>query len=299
MLEVREWTVEEGVENENAAAYIGRTLSLSDNRLKNIVKYHLCGINQRMITEESVVNSGDEISCTIPDRRPDHDIPYAYDLDVLYEDHYVAVINKPRDMAVIPGPGNWKESVAMALLHRYGKDAYFRIAHRIDKCTSGCLLITRTRKATRLMAYQLQNHTCARGYLAIVKGNVYEPGTIELPLERDPHNFRRMGVREDGRYALTMYEPMSQLNDASELKIRLKTGRTHQIRVHLAAIGHPLIGDDLYGQPFEPYDTKGALLHARTLEFIHPFTEEKMVITAPVPSCYETVKELLKSDCKD
>ncbi len=294
MLEVKEWTVEENVENENAAAYIGRCLSLSANQLKTIVKYHLCGINQCMITEKSTVKSGDEISCTIPDPRPVHDIPYAYDLDVLYEDHYVSVINKPRDMAVIPGPGNWNENVAMALLNRYGKNAYFRIAHRIDKCTSGCLLITRTKKATKLMAYQLQNHTCAREYLAIVKGNLYEAGTIELPLERDPNNFRRMGVREDGRYALTMYEPLTQLNDASEVKIRLKTGRTHQIRVHFAAIGHPLIGDDLYGQPFEPYDTKGALLHARTLEFIHPFTEEKMVITAPVPSCFETVKELLR-----
>lgn len=294
MLEVKEWIVEDGVEKENASEYIGRILCLPANKVRIIVRYHLCGINQKMITEESTVSAGDFISCTIPDQRPSEDIPFDFPLDILYEDESVLVINKPADLAVIPGPGNWSENVYLALLNYFGKDVYYRIAHRIDKCTSGCLLVTKTKKATRSIGKQMNAKSCYREYVALVHGNLYESGTIDLPLERDPENFRRMGVVKDGKYAFTVYEPVEQFLDASEVKIQLKTGRTHQIRVHLAAIGHPLIGDDLYGTAFEEYDTKGAVLHARILHFIHPVTGEEMKIEAPLPEYYREVRTILK-----
>lgn len=293
MLEVKEWTVEENIENEKASEYLRRVLSLSERKMTIILKYHLCGINQNVITEDSTVSYGDVISCTIPDRRPDHNKPYEYPLDILYEDSSIAVINKPNDMAVIPGPGNWKENVDLALLNYYGKDTYYRIAHRLDKCTTGCLLITKNKKATKAFARQILDRTCHREYLAIVKGNILCSGQIELPIGRDPQNFRRMGICEDGRYALTEYEPLEQLNDAAELKVHIRTGRTHQIRVHLSATGHSLIGDDLYGEAFEAIDTKGAVLHARCIQFIHPETGEPMKIEAPVPEYYSEVKKLL------
>lgn len=295
MLEVKEWTVEENVENENASEYLGRVLSLSERKRRIILKYHLCGINQKAITEDSAVSCGDMISCTIPDRRPDHDIPFDYPLEILYEDSSIAVINKPNGMAVIPGPGNWNENVDMALLHYYGEGVYYRIAHRLDKCTTGCLLITRNKKATKAVAGQISERTCHREYLALVKGNVLSSGQIELPIDRDPQNFRRMGICENGRYAFTEYEPLEQLNDAAELKVRIRTGRTHQIRVHLSAVGHPLIGDDLYGESFDAMDTEGAVLHARRIQFIHPETGEPMEIEAPVPEYYMQVKKMLQS----
>lgn len=294
MLEVREWTVEEGVESENAAAYIGRHLSLSVREVRIIQKYHLCGINGKMIEEDSSVSALDRISCTIPDERPPEDIPYEYPLEILFEDDQVLVLNKPKGLAVIPGPGNWQENISMALLNYYGKDTYYRIAHRIDRCTSGCLLVTKTKKATKAIAKQIFERSCCREYLALAEGNLYEKGRIELPIGRDPLNFRRMGVCPQGKYALTFYEPLEQLSGACEVKVEIKTGRTHQIRVHLAAIGHPLTGDDLYGEPFGTIDTKGALLHARTLHFVHPLTGEQMKIEASLPQIYRDVKNLLK-----
>ncbi|MBE6123691.1 MAG: RluA family pseudouridine synthase [Erysipelotrichaceae bacterium] len=296
MLEVREWTVEEHVDHEKISAYLKRTLNLSYEQIRTVRKYHLCGINQIMIDENSTVSTGDFISCTIPDERPAKDEPYDYPLDILYEDDSVLVINKPNDMAVTPGPENWHRNIYCALLEYFGTDAYFRLLHRIDKSTTGCLAVTKTKKATRILGRQLNERLCHREYLALVKGVISEPGRIELPLERDPQNFRRMGVREDGKYALTLYEPLEQFKNASEVKIELKTGRTHQIRVHMAAVSHPLIGDQLYGEAFEPYDTKGAVLHAHMLHFIHPLTGEPMTVTAPVPGYYQTVKEILMAE---
>lgn len=296
MLEVREWTVEENVDHEKISKYLKRTLDLSHEQVRTVRKYHLCGINQVMIDEESTVSTGDFVSCTIPDERPKTDEPYDYPLDILYEDECMLVINKPNDMAVTPGPENWERNIYCALLGYFGKDAYFRLAHRIDKSTTGCLAVTKTKKATKILGRQLNERLCHREYMALVKGNIAEAGCVELPIERDLQNFRRMGVREDGKYALTMYEPLKQFKNSSEVKIELKTGRTHQIRVHMAAISHPLIGDQLYGEVFEPFDTKGAVLHAHKLHFIHPLTGEPMTVTAPLPEYYQKVRDILKAE---
>ena len=150
MLEVREWTVEHA-DHEKISSYLKRTLNLSHEQIRTVRKYHLCGINQVMIDENSTVSTGDFISCTIPDERPETDEPYDEPLDILYEDDCMLVINKPNDIAVIPGPENWQRNIYCILLNYFGKDAWFRLLHRIDKSTTGCLAVTKTKKAAKIL----------------------------------------------------------------------------------------------------------------------------------------------------
>jgi 23S rRNA pseudouridine1911/1915/1917 synthase len=217
--------------------------------------------------------------------------PEAIDLDVLHEDEHVLVLSKPAGLVVHPGSGNWAGTMLNALLHRVPALKHLPragIVHRLDKETSGLLVVAKTETAMQHLVRQLQARTVKRTYLALARGIVAGPGTVEAPIGRHPTQRTRMAVVPGGKPAITHYRPKKRFAAHTLLECDLETGRTHQIRVHLASLGHPLEGDPVYGG-------KGArrlerqALHAWRLAFVHPATGETLRFEAPPPADFEAL----------
>lgn len=222
------------------------------------------------------------------------DIP----LDIRYEDEHLLVINKPKGMVVHPAVGHPNHTLVNALLHYCGQDKLsningtFRpgIVHRIDKDTSGLLIVAKTNQAHRILAEQLAEHEIVRTYYAIVHGVfIEEKGTIDAPIGRDISNRQRMAVSPKGKIAVTHFEVLENFQKTSFLKLELETGRTHQIRVHLQYLKHPIVGDKLYAPKRLDYGFEGQALHAGRLSFMHPITHKPIVIEAPFPEDFDTL----------
>jgi 23S rRNA pseudouridine1911/1915/1917 synthase len=216
--------------------------------------------------------------------------PQEIPLDIVYEDDSVIVINKPAGLVVHPGSGNWEGTLLNALLqHAPALNAVPRagIVHRLDKDTSGLLVVAKTVTAQTHLVRQLQAHTVAREYSAVVHGRLERDGKVDAPIGRHPVSRTRMAVVVRGKPAVTHYHVAARYRDATLLECRLETGRTHQIRVHLASIGHPLVGDPVYGPKAarrEPGRFRRQALHARRLAFVHPATERTVNWEAPLPA---------------
>lgn len=229
--------------------------------------------------------------------------PEAMDLNIVYEDDDILVINKPAGLVVHPSKGHLQGTLVNGLLHYLngnlscGSDLYRPgIVHRIDKDTSGLLVVAKHNAAHQALADQLVNHDMRRSYRALVHGHVKAPqGTIEAPLQRDPANRLRWTVAKDGKYALTRFQVLESYENATLLDLELETGRTHQIRVHLEFIGHPLVGDPVYRKGLDHvkgslvHDMSGQLLHAYALKLQHPRTGEWLEFKAPLPGHFEQV----------
>ena len=229
--------------------------------------------------------------------------PEAMDLNIVYEDDDILVINKPAGLVVHPSKGHLQGTLVNGLLHYLngnlscGSDLYRPgIVHRIDKDTSGLLVVAKHNAAHQALADQLVNHDMRRSYMALVHGHVKAPqGTIEAPLQRDPANRLRWTVAKDGKYALTRFQVLESYENATLLDLELETGRTHQIRVHLEFIGHPLVGDPVYRKGLDHvkgslvHDMSGQLLHAYALKLQHPRTGEWLEFKAPLPGHFEQV----------
>lgn len=227
----------------------------------------------------------------------------AMDLNIVYEDEDILVINKPAGLVVHPSKGHLQGTLVNGLLHYLngnlscGSDLYRPgIVHRIDKDTSGLLVVAKHNAAHQALADQLVNHDMRRSYMALVHGHVKAPqGTIEAPLQRDPANRLRWTVAKDGKYALTRFQVLESYENATLLELELETGRTHQIRVHLEFIGHPLVGDPVYRKGLDHvkgslvHDMSGQLLHAYALKLQHPRTGEWLEFKAPLPGHFEQV----------
>ncbi len=219
------------------------------------------------------------------------DIP----LDIRYEDEYLLVVNKPRGMVVHPGAGNREGTLVSALLHRYGSKLSDEggmerpgIVHRIDKDTSGLLMVVKNNQVHRIVSEQLRAHEIERVYQAVVHGHVRDQsGMIIAPIGRDQRHRQRQAIRADGREAITHFELVEQLRGTTWVELRLETGRTHQIRVHMNYIGHPLVGDTVYAGKRERYGMDGQALHASDLIFSHPITGEKIHVHAELPPVME------------
>ena len=266
--------------------------------VKRLFEGGLVTINGKTAKPSQSVSAGDELACTLPDpveisARPE-DIP----IDIVYEDDDIAVVNKQQGLTVHIGNGNLEGTLVNALLYRLknlsGVGGALRpgIVHRIDKNTSGLMVVAKNDAAHVALAKQIEQKTCARQYLALLEGNLKEDaGTVTTYIGRDPKDRVRMAVvpPEKGRIAITDYRVEQRSGAYTLCRFSLHTGRTHQIRVHAKYLGHPIVGDDVYGIKKQRFDLNGQLLHACRLELTHPRSGERMSFTAPLPDYFLAV----------
>ena len=237
------------------------------------------------------LRAGDEIVVTLPEPQPLDAQPENIPLDIIYEDEDVIVVNKARGMVVHPAAGNYSGTLVNALLYHCknlsGINGVIRpgIVHRLDKDTSGIMICAKNDEAHLSLSQQIQAKTARRTYLAVVRGNIKtDSGTIETQIARDKVDRKKMAVvKENGREAITDYEVVERFGKYTLVRCKLRTGRTHQIRVHMEYLGYPLVGDPKYSPMKTPFAIKGQALHSQTLEFIHPRTGERMRFEAPLP----------------
>ncbi len=250
------------------------------------------------------VKAGQTVNVLLPEPEELKAEPEDIPLDILYEDDDLIVVNKPKGMVVHPAAGHDSGTLVNALLYHCGDslsgiNGILRpgIVHRIDKDTTGSLVAAKNDQAHRSLAEQLRVHSITRRYRAIVLGNLKtDEGTIDAPLARHPVDRKKMAVCQPGRgkEAITHYRVLERFGNYTYIECRLQTGRTHQIRVHMAHIGHPLLGDAVYGPSRCPWDLQGQTLHAMVLGFVHPSTGAYMEFTAPLPGYFEHLLELLR-----
>lgn len=245
----------------------------------------------------------DIIDVTVPEVKEVEILPEDISLDILYEDADVIVVNKPQGMVVHPAPGHTSGTLVNALMFHCGDDLSGingekrpGIVHRIDKDTSGVLMIAKNDMAHQSLAAQLAEHSITRKYNAVVYNGFNEDeGTVNKPIGRNPQDRKKMAVTEKhSRHAVTHYRVIERMEKFTLIEAQLETGRTHQIRVHMTYIGHPLLGDPVYGPKKQPISLEGQALHARVLGFIHPRTGEYMEFEAPLPPHFEALLERLR-----
>lgn len=246
---------------------------------------------------------GDLVELNIPEPTHLDVLPENIPLDIIYEDEDLLVVNKPKGMVVHPATGNQTGTLVNAILFHCEKrlssiNGVIRpgIVHRIDKDTSGLLAIAKTDQAHRSLADQLKAHTTKRVYQAIVYHNFSEDhGSVNEPIGRDPENRLRMAVTSiHSKEAITHYRVLERFGQFTHIEAKLETGRTHQIRVHMASIHHPLLGDHLYGPKRKALGVEGQVLHAKTLGFIHPSTHQPMEFDSPLPAEFQRLLEKLR-----
>jgi len=248
------------------------------------------------------MKTGDNVSVKIPDPQELEIVAENIPLEIVYEDDYVLVVNKPKGMVVHPAPGNYNGTLVNAVMYHCGDklssiNGIVRpgIVHRIDKDTSGLLMIAKNDAAHQSLSMQLEQHSITRAYHAIVYNNFnQDAGTVDAPLGRDPKNrLRQMVLEKGGRRAVTHYKVLERFGSFTYIEARLETGRTHQIRVHMAHIKHPLLGDSLYGPKKTSFGVDSQMLHAKILGFIHPATREYMQFETELPEEFlEVLKKL-------
>lgn len=277
-------------------AYLAANTDLTRSKIQKLIKDGAVALNGKACKASSAVCAGDSIRILVPetdgDRLPE---PENIPLDVVYEDDDLAVINKPKGMVVHPAPGNPSGTLVNALLYRFqtlsgaGGEIRPGIVHRIDRMTSGLLVVAKNDFAHEALARQFADHTAHREYLCLVHGNLKEDsGTVDAPIGRHKTDRKRMAVTEDGRRAVTHWHVLERFGTETLLDVRLETGRTHQIRVHMAYIKHPILGDEVYGSPAPKLGLNGQALHGYRLTFSHPRTGETMSFTASLPDDFIT-----------
>lgn len=239
----------------------------------------------------------DLISVTIPDAVETPILPENIPLDILYEDDDLLVVNKPKGMVVHPSAGHYTGTLVNAIMYHCkdslsGINGEIRpgIVHRIDMDTTGSLIVCKNDESHIFIAEQIKEHSVTRKYRGIVYGGVSDDeGTIDAPIGRHPTDRKKMAIVSNGKPAVTHYRVLQRFERYTYMEFQLETGRTHQIRVHMASIGHPLLGDAVYSSGKSPYHLQGQTLHAMTIGFIHPATREYLEITAPLPDYFEKI----------
>ena len=271
---------------------------ITRSQLKNLINDGHVTVNGQAVKPKYKVQAGDKISLVKPEPQSLELTPENIPLDIVYEDDDVIVVNKPQGMVVHPAPGHPDHTLVNALLYHSPLSTIngtFRpgIVHRIDKDTSGLLMVAKNDLAHQSLAEQLRNKTNKREYLALVYGQIKEDeGTIDAPLGRNPQDRKKQAVVKGGRHAVTHFKVIKRYDNFTLVKCILETGRTHQIRVHMKYIGHPLVGDPLYG-PRKVIGKNGQFLHAALLGFKHPRTGKEMVFEAPLPENFQKMLDKL------
>ena len=272
---------------------------ISRSFASEIIKAKKVYVDGNLINKPSfLVCDGEEVQFEYIPREPLTAKPEKIELDIVYEDDDIIVINKPRGMVVHPAVGNASGTLVSGVLHHIGKDTTSNIrpgiVHRIDKDTTGLLVIAKTDKAMLSLQKQIQDRTMHRTYYALVHGTVSSDGMIDKPIGRSEKDRKKQAIDvKNAKTAITHYEVANSYKDYTLLKCKLDTGRTHQIRVHMQSISHPIVGDKTYSNKKEKFKLDGQLLHAYKLEFIHPSKNVPVEFIAPLPDDFKRILDIL------
>ena len=293
---MRESYIVEGESSSRIDAYLAGILEgVSRSYIQKLVKEEKILVNGKLVKSNYKVAAGDEVEVEIPEPEPLAILPEKMDLDIVYEDADVILINKPKGMVVHPAAGHYEHTLVNGLLYHCqgqlsGINGVMRpgIVHRIDMDTTGILIVCKNDVAHNAISEQLKVHSITRKYQAIVHGRIAEDeGTVDAPIGRHPVDRKKMSINyKNGKEAVTHYRVLQRFSKYTHIECQLETGRTHQIRVHMASIGHPLLGDAVYGPSKCPYALCGQTLHAGVLGFVHPRTGAYMEFTAPLPEYF-------------
>ncbi len=299
-----EWIAEECETGQRLDVLLaGERSGLSRSAVQKLIESGCAQVNGKRISKNTKVRAGDRLALLIPPPQPCDILPENIPLDICYEDNDLLIVNKPKGMVVHPAPGHYSGTLVNALLW-HCKDSLSGIGgvirpgiiHRIDKDTSGLLMVAKNDRAHLALAEQIQAHSFLRAYEAVAVGRFRdEKGTVNAPVGRHPVDRKKMAVVPDGKPALTHWEIVERFSGFSYVKCILETGRTHQIRVHLSSIGHPLLCDSLYGAGHTSFEkqnaelVKGQCLHAGTIGFVHPTTGKALYFTSELPDYFQMV----------
>ena len=304
---MKEFFTVENQDGERIDRYLSEELAdRSRSYIQKLIKENHVTVNQKPVKANYRLSLGDRVEIDLPEAKEPDIKPEDIPLDILYEDKDIIIVNKPKQMVVHPAPGHYSQTLVNALMYHCGFElsginGTMRpgIVHRIDMDTTGSLVACKNDMAHQSLSKQLKEHSIRRIYVAIVHGNIKEEdGTVNAPIGRHPTERNKMSIHSrNGREAITHYQVLERFGNYTYIQCELETGRTHQIRVHMASLGHPLLGDMVYGPKKCPFPhLQGQTLHARTLGIIHPRTGEYLEVNAPLPAYFiELLDKLRKS----
>ncbi len=283
--------------------YLIDKLDASRSNAQDMIKQKLVLVNNKEVKKNYVLKMNDEVEVLGNLKKETNVLPEKMDLDIIYEDDDVIVINKPSGMVVHPANGHYSGTLVNGLLAHTnslsGVNGSVRpgIVHRIDKDTSGLLVVAKNDKAHDSLANQLKDKTLSRIYIALVYGVInHDTGEIDAPISRDDNDRKKMAIKEDGKDAITYFKVLERYKNASLIECKLETGRTHQIRVHMKYINHPIVNDPVYsGRKLIDKDF-GQMLHAKEISFIHPRTNKKMTFSCDVPERFKEIVDIFKNE---
>ncbi|MDR1617348.1 MAG: RluA family pseudouridine synthase [Syntrophomonadaceae bacterium] len=294
--------VEDYMEGERLdAALAGYYENMSRSLIKNYINDGQILVNGQPSKASHKLRTGEEITLTVPSARNPRILPQNLPLEIIYQDHDIALINKPQGLVVHPAHGHWENTLVNSLLYHLddlsGINGILRpgIVHRLDKDTSGIMAIAKNDRAHRSLASQIKAHTINREYTALVRGTIAEnQGLIDAPVGRSKTDRKKMAVVRDGKPAQSQYRVVARFKDFTLVKVKLLTGRTHQIRVHFSYIKHSVAGDPVYGSGQNPFNRTAQILHAHLLGFNHPGNQEYMEFTSPLPEYFQNIIKTLQ-----
>ncbi len=289
--------VEEEMDGERLDVFVAEQVEqLSRSVVKSLINEGKILVNQERQKPSYRVREGDDVNVEIPKPQVLDLQPRNIPLEIIYQDADLAVINKPKGLVVHPAHGNWDYTLVNALLYHIkdlsGINGQIRpgIVHRLDKDTSGVMVVAKNDTAHRSLAVQIKEHSIKREYIALVHGTIKENlGTIDAPIGRSKNDRKKMAVIADGRPAVSKYQVLERYHNYSLVKVELLTGRTHQIRVHFAYIKHPVVGDPLYGSGKKHFNLDSQALHAHLLGFVHPRNGKYLEFTSPLPDYFQEI----------
>lgn len=301
----KEIKIEQINEKQRLDAFLASTkLDISRSMAQKLIKSNQVFVNGKNEKESYKVKKDDIVKIIIEEPKESNLKEQEIPIDIIYEDDDIIVVNKEKGMVVHPGNGNPDGTLVNAILHHckgslsgIGGEIRPGIVHRIDKDTSGLLIVAKNDKAHISMAEEIKKHEVTKIYTTLVRGVIPEnQATINMPIGRSPKERTKMAVVKDGKEAVTHFEVLKRYSKYTLLKVKIDTGRTHQIRVHLAQIGYPVIGDEVYSNGKNEFGVHGQMLHSTILEFKHPITGEQMHLEAPLPKYFSDILEKLDKE---
>ena len=301
--EIREFLVEEDEEGDRLDVYLSdQFVDMSRSYIQKIIKDKKVTVNGKVEKAKYLVKEEDKVVIEIPKPKILEVVPQDIPIEIVYEDDDIIIVNKPQGMVVHPAPGNYEGTLVNAILyHCKGNLSSINgvirpgIVHRIDKDTSGILMIAKNNNAHNCLAEQLKDHSITREYEFICHGVFKEDNiTVDRPIGRNPKDRLKMAIVPNGKRAVTHFEVLERFNGYTHVRARLETGRTHQIRVHAMSINHPLVGDPVYGPKNSKIKLNGQALHAKKLGFIHPTTKEYVEFDSELPDYFQKLLEKLR-----